>query len=81
MRVTEYGLLDEWRKKNQPFPEQCSTTSGQANPDTNRKEPPKMITLQNLMGPFAILLIGYVAALTTFIIEKICFKLKSTSNL
>lgn len=74
MRTTEFGLLDEWRKRNQPFPEQCNTDSGQANPDT-RKEPPKMITLQNLMGPFAILLIGYVAALTTFIIEKICFKL------
>lgn len=76
MRTTEYGLLDEWRKRNQPFPEQCMTGSGKANTDTGKKSP-KMITLQNLMGPFAILLIGYVAALTAFIIEAICFRVSS----
>lgn len=76
MRTTEFGLLDEWRKRNQPFPEQCITNSGSTSPDT-RKKLPKIITLQNVMGPFAILLVGYVAALTTFIIEKICFKISS----
>ena len=81
MRTTEYGLLDEWRKRNQPFPEQCITknTAGQASFDT-RKKPLKMISLQNLTGPFAILLVGYVASLTSFIIEKICFKLTSNNR-
>ncbi len=66
MRVTEYGLSDEWRKRNQPFPEQCIANSGQIKRDTGKKSP-KMITLQNLMGPFAILLIGYFAAFIAFI--------------
>ena len=75
MRATEYGLLDEYRRRNQPFPDQCINSNNQANPDTGKNRPPRMITLQNLMGPFTIIIIGYVAALATFTIEKICFKL------
>lgn len=76
MRVTEYGLSDEWRKRNQPFPEQCIANSGQTKRDTGKKSP-KMITLPNLMGLFTILLMGYALAWIIFIIEKISFKISS----
>ena len=62
--MQQYGLIKYWEKKFYPQPQPCMT-------DSNKQPHTHRISLTNLGGAFAALLIGYALALIAFIMEHI----------
>lgn len=68
LRVSETGLFDEWRKRNQPNAyERCNTF--RRSRKSGKKQDLARLSLSNLIGPFAILLVGFVFSLLIFVAE------------
>ena len=65
LRVSVTGLFNEWRKRNQPnSDERCNTFQKSRKP--GEKQDLARLSLSNLLGPFAILLVGFVFSLLVF---------------
>lgn len=61
----ETGLIDKWFNRSNLYPERCNkfqTKHGNFNADGGKSNPPRL-SISHLMGPFLILLIGYLTAL------------------
>ena len=61
LRMIEVGLMKKWTDQYQPKPYQCL--------NSNKKDqsgPPPRLSLDNLLGAFLILLLGYVISFLLF---------------
>ena len=69
MRMRETGLMSQWYKENSPNVQQCVTDKTKGEPDVIAP-----LSILHLSFAFAVLAIGYVAALIFFFIEiKACY--------
>ena len=70
MELSQSGLSDYWEILFRPMPRQCQgkIRSGYKSPD-NKKHPP--LSLKNLTGAFAVLLIGFSLSFLAFLVEQI----------
>jgi len=69
----ETGLMGEWIKRNIPtYDERCKSYH-QARQSISKGNHPPRLSVANLMGPFIILLFGYITSLIIFVVENISF--------
>ena len=68
MELMQYGLIHKWEKQFMPQPDRKCLNS-YLNP-TNTKT---RISIDNLSGAFALLLVGWSLAIFAFLFEKIVY--------
>ena len=74
LRTLESGLVETWTKRNLPIlDKRCNSFRDQKTiPNENNNQPPRL-NFKNLMGPFIILLFGYIAALFAIVSEQMIY--------
>jgi len=71
----ETGLLEEWIKRSIPtYDERCKNYHHARLSNSKGNHPPRL-SVPNLMGPFIILLLGYIISLSVFVVENVLFSI------
>ena len=68
MRMSEAGLIPKWQKQYRADVRQCTEINVKQKHDKNKLS---KLSINHYSGAFAALLIGYVASLTVYIVERI----------
>lgn len=76
--MAQWGLPDYWVKRVTPQTEQCNEEKRKAS--SNGREQRKSLSLNDLSGPFILLMIGYMLSLLLFLVENIYNNFKNREN-
>ncbi len=66
IEMNQFGLIEHWIASYQAMPHQCLAQAAKK----QRFETPRL-SLKNLTGAFAVLVIGYVVSFLVFVIERL----------
>ena len=79
--LAESGLADYWTRKFTPHTESCKVENQKDL--TNGNDPQKILSLEDLSGPFILLVFGLSLSLLVFLLEKVChiYKLHKNRNI
>jgi hypothetical protein len=64
--MNQFGLIEHWIASYQAMPHQCLAQAAKK----RRDETPRL-SLKNLTGAFAVLVIGYVISFLVFVFERL----------
>jgi hypothetical protein len=73
MEMLDYGLLDIWAQRYQADVRKCQDKADKMMQLKPSSDGPPRLSLKNLTGAFAILIVGYLLAFFIFISEKLIF--------
>jgi len=69
--LADWGLVDYWVKKTKPQKEGCSPDGRKA--FSKARDDRKILSLNDLCGPFIFLIMGSILSLLVFLLEKIYY--------
>ena len=80
MRLAESGLVNYWVKRITPKNKKCEAENLKAFSNDNDGHQRKILSLNDLSGPFILIFSGLVFSLSLFLGERLYYHVKHTDN-
>ncbi len=77
--MADWGLVDYWVKKTKPQKEGCSPDGRKA--FSKARDDRKILSLNDLSGPFILLVTGSILSFFVFLLEKFCYFINQVTHL